>query len=498
MYSKFRTILLSLLWTIFCVGAWADCRDNLTVRASTGTYIGFINGTAPNVRQFLDLPYAVPPVGSRRWLPAIPPTTGPSTRIIATSAAPICPQYHGTALNIYDELPAGHRIPRGPGTQSEDCLSLSIWTPTGDVRNLPVIVFIHGGAFAIGGVNVPYQLPHNWVQRTQSHIVISINYRLGILGFPNARGLMSQNLGIMDQRLAVEWVQRNIRAFGGDPSRITLWGQSAGATSTDLHGFAYHDRPIVKGLVMESGTALLPLFSNDIAQTNFTFVASHFGCGELDAASELTCMRDKPVEDIIEFVGRTRAANTTLSFVPIPDEKVVFANYTDRYARGLVAQLPAMIGSTSDEGTVLAPYPNLTQGPDRALVDLLTQQNFLCPAYATSKLRAQRHLPTYRYEYAGNFSNLSPFPWIGAYHSGDLPYFFGSYGDFHAGSEEDDVRTSRAIQDFLLAFMRDPWNGSRRRGWKDYTAGKMLRFGAKGEEAGFVEVEAETVDDACY
>lgn len=248
---------------------------------------------------------------------------------------------------------------------------------------------------------------------------------------------------------------------------------------------------------MESGTALLGLLSYDYSHTNFTFVASQLGCGGLDAASELQCMRQKPVENIVNFVGHRLDNGTTpaLSFVPIPDEEVVFSNYTDRYVKGLVAKQPAIIGTASDEGTVLVPYTSLAAGPNQTLVDETTLLFFVCPAHATSELRTKSGLLTFRYQFAGNFSNLSPLPWLGAYHTDDLPFFFGSYDDFGKGTELE-ARTSEVMQDYLLAFMKDPQNGPRKMGWQDYTKGNVLRFGSDG--APIKTVPVETVDGACY
>lgn len=95
-----------------------------------------------------------------------------------------------------------------------------------------------GGGFIIGGIDIPWQMPTSWVERSKSHIIVTINYRVNIFGFPNARGLKDgeQNLGILDERAALEWVRDNIAAFGGDPTRITQWGRSAGALSADIHG----------------------------------------------------------------------------------------------------------------------------------------------------------------------------------------------------------------------------------------------------------------------
>ncbi|MCV5168852.1 carboxylesterase family protein, partial [Escherichia coli] len=105
-----------------------------------------------------------------------------------------------------------------------------------------------------GGQDVPVQIPTDWVQRTKSHIVVTLNYRLNIFGFTNALGIIvdEQNVGLLEKRLAVEWVQDNIEAFGGDPTRITLWGQSAGAVSAGYFQSAYPTDPIVNAVIMDS------------------------------------------------------------------------------------------------------------------------------------------------------------------------------------------------------------------------------------------------------
>jgi carboxylesterase type B len=160
------------------------------------------------------------------------------------------------------------------------------------------------------------------------------SYRLNIFGFPNAAALNQSdlNLGLLDQRLGLEWVRSNIATFGGDPSRISLWGQSAGAMSVDYYNFAYPTDPIVSGLIMDSGTALLPSGTYDPTHSNFTFVAGQFGCGKLSADAELSCMRNVSsvaIESFLKSYG-DNGTQPSVSFNPVIDNRTKFANYTAR------------------------------------------------------------------------------------------------------------------------------------------------------------------------
>jgi carboxylesterase type B len=207
---------------------------------------------------------------------------------------------------------------------------------------------------------------------------------------------------------------------------------------------------------MTSGTASMGIPPADPTHANFTFVARNLGCDVRTPEYELQCMRQKPMAEIMQFIGQRRdnAKTPALSFVPTPDEKVVFTNYTERYSLGLVSRAPAIIGSTTDEGTTLVTYTDINIGPDRALVDAVTRSTFPCPAAHTTATRERNGLTTYRYLYAANFTNTSPVPWLGAYHTGDLPYWFGTFGDFAVDkSERGGAGVSRAMYDYLLAFM---------------------------------------------
>jgi carboxylesterase type B len=167
------------------------------------------------------------------------------------------------------------------------------------------VLYWTGGGDNTGGVNIPTQLPANWVHRSQNHIVVTTNYRVNIFGFPNARGLNgSTNFAMQDQRMTAEWVAENIAAFGGDPEKITLWGQSAGASAADMYLFAWPNDPIVRASVSSTGVGVGGPLNSDQAGTNFTFVAKSLGCDFEDAALELQCMRRVPMTRIENFVGQ--------------------------------------------------------------------------------------------------------------------------------------------------------------------------------------------------
>ena len=329
------------------------------------------------------------------------------------------------------------------------------------------------------------------------------------MGFPGSAGLETQNLGLRDQRAAVEWVQANIAGFGGDPSAITLWGQSAGSRSTDFYNFAYHDDPIARGFFMQSGTVYPNKTNPDTTGKNFTFVAQKLGCVfPRNKTAELDCMRKVDVSLIENFVGQYQDNSSTTSprqdpiaFTPVADEDVVFKNYTARYAAGQVAKVPAIMSNTANEYSSLAAYPlhNLTAGPSLQAV-MTGTLGTVCGISKSSVYRNQQDIPTYRYVYGGNFSNINPLWWMGAYHASDLAMMFGTYGIRAGASSQLEIDTSAAMQDHVLAFIKDPANGPKSVGWMSYdhrdNGGQMLMFGADGKAV--QKVNGTAVEGVCY
>ncbi|KAK0385452.1 hypothetical protein NLU13_7928 [Sarocladium strictum] len=509
------------------------CSNNLTVQTSTGTFTGIVEDAFPNTRQWRAIPFAQPPTGSRRWLP--PQQLPPSDDHHYVSRFPAsCAQFVTADPRMYfwaSNYTRGNLIYNGAQNDSsglvaeassEDCLYLAVWAPAAHVPvpegGFPVVFFMTGGGFALGGIDIPWQMPTGWVERSQSHIVVTINYRLGIFGFPNARGLagedFSQNLGILDQRKALEWVRDNIEAFGGNPERITQWGRSAGSMSADAHAFAYHDDPIAQGYWMQSGNVVGSSFIFDPTYSNFSFVAEQLGCGvpcgpedkNASAQFELDCMRQIPFAQIVNFIGQRtdRYETPAIAFSLTQDDRIIFSDYFARAEAGLVARRPTIISTTSNEIGSIMPWPaeNVTEGPWQPPID---EWNILysCMAWNSTRLRNGLGIPVYRFQYAGVFPNLNAFDWLGAYHASDIPASFGTYHlmDHIAPSTQLQADTSQAMQDYFLAFVKDPYNGPEREyGWEPMdtskpNGGSLLRLGAGGKAVQFID--GIEVDGVC-
>ncbi|EME77645.1 uncharacterized protein MYCFIDRAFT_108978, partial [Pseudocercospora fijiensis CIRAD86] len=438
--------------------------DQLTVSTTSGRMHGKIGDTYPSVRQFLGIPYAQPPLGDLRWA-APEPLWQPDARIAATEYTPQCMQVAGDAPTIYNQEladPKNQEFLEEIGV-SEDCLTLSVYAPSVNrtkSESLPVLIWVHGGGWQGGGESLG-QIPTQWIDRTPTHIVVKIKYRLNIFGFPGGvRALKDWNLGYLDQRLAVEWVRDNIAAFGGDPSRITLWGESAGAGSVDAHTYAWPKDPIAKGVIQASNPPIIATWG-DRTGMNFSGVAANLGCHGED---QLACMRKVPAMDIANALPEP--GNSAALFYPTVDDKVVFANRSERILSGKIAKIPTIIGTNKNEGIGNIAYD--LNGANQTAAHEMLLTAFFCPITAIIKARQKSNLLTYRFLYSGNFTNLSPKPWMGAYHGAEISMLFGTHPNFRGNSTKLQYETSHAMQDAWVAFARDPGRGLEREDWKSY------------------------------
>ncbi|RKU47015.1 hypothetical protein DL546_008173 [Coniochaeta pulveracea] len=313
--------------------------------------------------------------------------------------------------------------------QSEDCLTLNIWTkPQDGEKKKPVLVWVHGGGYTSGSSAVPWY-NGQYLAGKEDLVVVTLNYRLSILGFPG-NPVSPANLGLLDQRLALEWVRDNIAGFGGDPERITLFGQSAGGGSVDHYSYAWKSDPIVQAFILMSGTAAgFGLPSKRTAGDNWFNTTAACGCGNAtdDPDRVYECMRAKPAVDIVTNITRVTVTDpiTGLPFSPTVDEKYVFSNYIGR--KPIAA--PVMIGNTDLETGLF----RLLQPTYPAVIwPLINDIAFDCPAAMRAAQSVLDGNPTWRYRWFGDFPNLalSTSPKSGSWHASDVrlsaPFLYSS------------------------------------------------------------------------
>jgi para-nitrobenzyl esterase len=323
-----------------------------TVATAQGKVQGFVvNG----IYEFLGIPYAAPPVGKLRWRPPVKHAAWSNT-LQATSYAPICAQV--TTLGVY----------AGPANSNEDCLYLNVFTPLPKKsQKLPVIFWIHGGG------NYDGETPgyDGSKMAAQGTVVVSIEYRLNLFGFLAVPSLDSEdhpfgNYGILDQQFALQWVHDNIAKFGGDPSNVTVGGQSAGATDTSINLVS----PLAKGLfqhaICESECAVneAPLATSVADGTAFANAA---GCGTQTGAAQAACLRALPAATVEALAGTTSAAS---SFVggPMVDGTIlpiqpIVAWHTGAFNKPMTV----MNGSVADEENFFLNIIEYFETPPKAL-----------------------------------------------------------------------------------------------------------------------------------
>lgn len=321
-------------------------------------------------------------------------------------------------------------------------------------------------------------------------MVVTPNYRLGIFGFSGAPGL-PQNAALRDHRSVVEWVRDNIAGFGGDASRITIFGQSAGGASVDYFAYAWRDDPIVAGLISHSGTSLsFNPNTEAYAQSLFFNVSQTIGCGgppanDSDAgaaAAAVACVQHADASAVLAAAAKVPALPTTAlaqaTFHPTVDGALVFADYEARARDGAFARIPYLVGNTDFEAgwyklSAYAAGRNLSE----AQWDLFDQRAFTCPTGAAARYRAARGVPTWRYRYHGRWANLQLYDGAaglgprgsGAYHGSDVEMVFGTGQDVSLAANsgrEDEV--SAYMMGAWAAFTRAPATGLTEYGWPQY------------------------------
>lgn len=478
--------------------------DSLVVRTDRGWVRGDFGRDGGRV--FQGIPFAAPPTGALRWRPPRPAAPWPGVRAATAPARP-CPQLPLTLL------PDGGPVLPGEsnrtGSTTEDCLYLNVWTPAGFTgRQLPVLVWLHGGGNAYGAGS-DYD---GAALAARGLIVVTLNYRLGALGFLAHRALSAQSpddasgaYGLMDQQAALRWVHRNIGAFGGDHGRVTLGGQSAGSADTCAHIASPTAKGLFHRVIQQSGScashgALTPL-TLDAAERKGSGFAASVGCP--DPATAAACLRAVPVTELIRAAGTTGAGSL---WGPNTGPRVLPRAPRTAWAEGRVNAVPALSGSTHDEyryftalyvdllgggpltpasyaalirlqhgeraAAVLDVYPaSAHPSANLAYSAVGTDQRFACPARADSLLYGTR-VPVYAYEFAD--SQAPPFipaPHTpqGAFHASELAYLFPMDAVPPLTSAQRRLSATMTTYWARFAATGDP-NGPGTPAWPRYTA----------------------------
>jgi para-nitrobenzyl esterase len=447
-------------------------------RASTS--LGAVAGEAENgICAFRGIPYAQPPVGDLRFRPPVP--AGPWRGTLqATDATRVCPQVRNDSSEDYPDS--------RPVYDDEDCLYLNVWTPRPDRQKRPVIVFIHGGAARFGTADEPRYDGTGLAERGDA-VVISLNYRLGIFGWTELGGLDpayqgSGNNGVRDQLEALRWVQAHAGDFGGDPSLVTVVGQSEGAMSISALLATDHPERLFRRAVLESGSGYL---LHSAALEKYLE-----GLLPVRRIGDLTAMSARQLLALqAQMLAAVPGADDSVYFAPYVDGTLVQESTTEAVEQGRTRGIDILIGTTLDEmnyfgqfrpdglqrlsqqyGAIFprqlaaqrdqmtAVYRRSAPGEsaEEIALDMFTDQEMRVPALRLAEAQS-RWRPTYVYEF-----DWRPPTGTGAVHTIDLPFVFGTLRFTGVPGGAQALRADRAALTRLSDQVMDAWTSFARSG----------------------------------
>lgn len=460
-------------------GSDAGCGSELTPREGTVlTTAGAVTGVAQgDVWAWLGIPFAEPPTGGLRWRPPVPRACWTGERA-ATSFGAVCPQLE----------------PDGGYLGDEDCLSLNVWAKKGESK-APVLFFIHGGGNTQGSPSDPLYDGRALASR-QGAVVVTASYRLGALGFFTHSGLdaesdagVSGNYGVLDQQAALGWVRDNIARFGGDPSRVLVFGESAGGQDTLLHLVSPRSKGLFSAALVESGG----VYDGTLAQSEQEMqqVVAAVGCQGLPGV--LGCLRSRPAEVLARVPAAIGPFARGLAYRPVIDGVVIPENPRAAFEGGRHHQVPLVIGTNAEETSRMVPLVQtpaeyasavraqygdtlgnqlLTQypasrfaTPRQALIALTTDALWTCPARRLARaIAAHQQEPVYRYFFTWRASAAGA-----ATHGLELPFVFRTFSAWRYTPDATATALSDAIQGYWsrLAVSGDP-NGAGAFTWPRY------------------------------
>lgn len=416
--------------------------------------------------EYLGVPYAKAPVGERRWKAPEEPDVYEGVYEAKAFAAKSIQREGSTPpwdKDFYDD-------PNFIPAASEDCLYLNIWAPK-NAENCPVAFWIHGGAFMGGNCS---EKEFSGIEYARRGIVfVSIQYRLGLFGFMAHPWLTEEagtsgNYGILDQIAALKWVYENIAAFGGDPSRITVFGQSAGAMSTQTLITSPMTGNMIARAILQSGGSYGEGLHRDMPMSEQESYGEIFT--EILGVKNLAELRAKTTEEINAaqgpFMEKVFPMAKGLFLIPVIDGKVLTEGYYDAIDHGTIKNIPYMLGSTKDDIMVT---PEMKTPEDHPL-----HRGSIAFSHKLEELGWD---PAYVYYFSRNL----PGDEQGAWHSSELWYMFGTQNRCWRPWEAKDYVLSANMLDYWTNFMKsgNP-NGEGLAEWK----------ACSGEEAAYMEFDA--------
>jgi para-nitrobenzyl esterase len=458
------------------------------------TAAGPVQGTLEDgVRVYKGIPFAAPPLGGLRW--RAPQPHAPWTNVLkADTFAPAC-------MQVPIVMPA---FGLDAVTVNEDCLYLNVWTPAkGPTDKLPVMVWIYGGGFTIGGTSLHQYDGENLAKK--GVILVSIAYRLGQFGFlaspelSKEQGGHSGNYGLLDQIAGLEWVKRNISAFGGDPHRVTVFGESAGGISVSMLSASPLAKGLFSGAISESGGNFGPekhgndnegganMVSLATAEKNGSQYLAKLG------ASSIADARTKTADQVM------KASNPGLGGSwPIFDGYVLLGDQYKLYEEGKYNDTPVLIGTNADEGAlfvaqttaaayqaqieagygdyadkILAAYPGDTDPRAlRSARDMFRDATFAWPTWTWARLQSKTgkgKVYVYYFSHRPPYPNLPNYKDWGAAHGAEISYVFGNFSQQMPAGDAD-KKVSEEVSTYWTNFAKtgDP-NGGGLPNWPAFT-----------------------------
>lgn len=463
----------------FCMAATAALALPMPVRTATGLVEG-VSSSDGAVTAFKGIPYALPPVGDRRWKAPQPPASWSGVRQ-TTAFGNGCQQ----------------DFPKATFPMSEDCLYVNVWTPAENAQEkLPVLVWIHGGGLVVGAAN---EALYDGEQLARQHVVVvTFNYRLGIFGFfahpeltkesaQNAAG----NYGFLDQVAALEWVQKNVAAFGGDPAKVTIFGQSAGGISVNSLIASPRAKGLFRAAISQSGGgySLLPVVTRQEQEKAGVKFADSL------QAKSLAGLRAMSAEMLV------RAAKVKIDLMLDVDGVFFTQTMQESYQSGKINAVPLMTGSNLDEGqhmlrnalsvqayrevaqhrygaevgSYMALYPAANEVEAKASQLHFFADRFAAGSWeladAVSRAGSKVYLYSFIHVDQGEYNGEQPSLGLrlGPDHGAELPYVFGLLEHWKAPVPDADRALEKSVMRYWVNFAStlDP-NGERLPAWTKF------------------------------